>query len=364
MLEVREVTSLQRLRDFLRLPHLVYSESSPWVPPLTWQTLIQLGGPRDPHRRLLVAYDGERPVARIGVRIFPGILHFGFFECLEGYPEAARLLVEQGHALAPHLPLRGPCNFRLEDPYTGLLVDGFEQQPTFWSSYNPPYYVSYLADCGLSKVQDLNTYRCDWDTLRLEPVERRALRAKEREVSVRTLDRKDRVSDIRQVAAVMNEALQGNWGFEPFDEDQIKELTLLSYLFLDPRWLFLAESSSRVVGCCIVLPDYNPWIRKTRGRLTPWLLWKLLFAKEELGNVRAWGLGVLESHRKLFAAPALIGACVDRCRELGVAWAEISWILEDNGPMNAMLGTIGAQKSRVHRVLERDPIQRPLESPP
>lgn len=79
-------------------------------------------------------------------------LHFGYFEALPSTRhEEVRALVELGHQLAPHLPMRGPHHFRLEDPYTGLLVDGFDFEPHFLMSYNPPYYEELLAGAGLNK---------------------------------------------------------------------------------------------------------------------------------------------------------------------------------------------------------------------
>jgi GNAT superfamily N-acetyltransferase len=358
MINVIEVKNWRQLRAFMTLPHRLYDGDSPWVPSLHLQTLVQIGKPFDKERRLYLALDGSELVGRIGVKLHHAhdekTLNFGFFECAEGYPQAAVKLIEEAHKLAPELTMRGPFNFRMEDPYTGLLVDGFSVRPSFWSSYNPPYYVEYLSQAGLTKTMDLITYRLDWNNVKLDALERLAQRAKKRGIEIRTLDPKNRMADVRQVARVMNEALKDNWGFEAFTEEQVRELALLSYLFLDPKWLLLAEKSEHTAGCCIVLPDYNPWIKKTNGRLTPWLVWKLLFCKDELTKVRAWALGVLSVYRSSGTAFSLVDSVIDRCRRGGVLEAEISWILETNKLMNSLLLKAGAERSRVHRILQRD----------
>jgi GNAT superfamily N-acetyltransferase len=361
MLTIVEVRGWRRLRDFLRLPHRIYGDGSPWVPPLDLQLMIQLGNPFDKSRRLLLALDGSRVVGRIGVKIHQAeseaALHFGFFECMEGYPDAAEVLIEKAHQLAPDLTMLGPFNFRMEDPYTGLLVDGFSERPTFWSAYNPPYYVEYLSRAGLNKVMDLFTYRFDWERVETSFIERLAGRARERGIELRSLDPRNRVKDIRKVAKVMNEALKDNWGFEVFTEEQVRELTVLSYLFLEPYWLTLAEKSEQAVGCAIVLPDFNPWLKETNGRLTPWLIWKILFCKKELTSMRAWALGVLSQYRRGGAAFALLWDLIERGRDWGVTEAEVSWILETNLPMNAIMEKAGLQRNRVHRILQREPLR-------
>lgn len=357
MLKVVEVDSWKRLRQFLSLPRQLYPVGSHWVPPLTLQTLIQLGAPRDKSRKLFLCLDDDRVVARLGVKTHKHVdeekLHFGFFECAEAYPEAVTLLFEKAQAFRPDLSMLGPYNFRMEDPYTGILVEGFEQSPIFWSSYNPPYYNDYLVAQGFEKVMDLVTYYIDQSIVNETKLTRRAEHAKNKNIDIQPLNLKKRVADIREIAVVMNEALQDNWGFEPFTEEQVKELTLLSYLFLDPEWLLLARHDGNIAGCSICLPDYNPWLKKTGGRLTPWLLWKLLFCKRELSHVRAWALGVLPQFRRMFAAPALIWEIVQTGRRVGVHSADVAWILESNGPMNATARSMGAHPIKTHRVLQR-----------
>lgn len=359
MLRVVNVNSWKRMQSFLSLPAQVYSRDPVWVPHLGLQTLLLLGSPFDRRKKLLLALDGDRPVARLAVKIHDHpenrALHFGFYECFEGYPEATQLLVEEAHQLAPELAMLGPYHFTMEDPYTGLLVEGFEHPPCFWASYNPPYYADYLERAGLHKVMDLWTYFWDWNHARLKPIERRAQKAAENGISVRSLDTRNRLKEIRGVAHAMNYALRDNWGFEDFSSSQVWELYFLSFLFLDPQWLLLAQHEEATVGACIILPDYNPWIQETGGRLTPGLLKKLFFQRDQLPRMRAWGLGVLPEYRSLLTAPALMQHAVEQGKARGVQTADVSWILESNTPMNSMLRAVGARRHKVHRVLQREP---------
>ena len=350
MLRVVNVNSWKRMQSFLSLPAQVYSRDPLWVPHLGLQTLLLLGSPFDRRKKLLLALDGDRPVARLAVKIHDHpenrALHFGFYECFEGYSEATRLLVEEAHQLAPELPMLGPYHFTMEDPYTGLLVEGFD---------HPPYYADYLERAGLHKVMDLWTYFWDWNHARLKPIERRAQKAAENGISVRSLDTRNRLKEIRGVAHAMNYALRDNWGFEDFSSSQVWELYFLSFLFLDPQWLLLAQHEEATVGACIILPDYNPWIQETGGRLTPGLLKKLFFQRGQLPRMRAWGLGVLPDYRSLLTAPALMQHAVEQGKARGVQTADVSWILESNTPMNSMLRAVGARRHKVHRVVQREP---------
>lgn len=306
-------------------------------------------------RRFLVAYSGQMAVARVGVKRHRGRLHFGFFECLRGHQQSGVALLKHAHRFAAELPMVGPFNFRMEDPYTGLLVEGFEHRPSFLVAYNPGYYQDILEEAGFVGTVDLNSYHGTWTDLRQTRIERRCRLAREAGLSVRRLSRRRRLRDFKQVVGVMNQALAENWGFEEFSGSHVWELTAASFLLLDPDWMLLVEQQHRMVGAAIVLPDYNLWLEQAAGRVSPQLLWRLLTQKKTLTRVRGWAFGVLPEVRALHAGPLLFNALLQQGHRAGVEEVEVSWVLAQNTGMNAMLRALGGRLVKVHRLFRREP---------
>lgn len=354
MLRVVEVRGWKRLRQFLELPYRVYADpDTPWVAPLWPHVLLMMGWPVGPEKRFYLALDGDRPVARLGARVHrhgsSTALHWGFFECLPSAGSSVGPLFEAARALAPGMVLRGPFHFEMEDPYTGILVDGFAEEPSLMCPWNPPFYDAFLQDAGLRPAMDLYSYRYDRGRVPLDRTRTRAERARANGVVVRTMQRHSELVDLFRL---VNETHRRNWGFEEYSEEQMRELALLSRVFLDPAGVFLAYHGERLVGCAVVLRDVNRFLKPARGRITPRLLWDLLFRREEVDIYRGYGLGVLEEGRSLDVAGALIQAVYDASRKHPWRSLEVSWVVATNGPMNALARALGGVRNKVHRVYE------------
>ena len=81
---------------------------------------------------------------------------FGFFDCRDDQEAATGLFeaVRDWFADQGIYKLRGPTNPSLNHEL-GLLIDGFDSQPTFMMTYNPPYYERLIENFGFRKTQDL-----------------------------------------------------------------------------------------------------------------------------------------------------------------------------------------------------------------
>lgn len=357
MLEIVRLSRESQAEGFLELAHQVYEGSPwPWVPPLRVQLRAAMGALQGPTRGHFLALRDGRPVARLGATVhrYPGYeaLHFGFYECLAGEAAATARLLEAARALAPGLPMRGPYQYRQEDFYTGLLTEGFDDAPSYGTAFNPPYYQALLTGAGLRSVMRLVTYAATEADHRPELLRTRAQRALAGGVSVRSLNPWRRLRDVRAAVGVMNDTLRDNWGFEPIGWGQTLELYLLSLLFLDPQWLKLAEWQGKTVGTLILLPDCNPWLRESRGRLTPRLLWRLWRRSPGLDRLRAWALGIRPEARAVDVTAALLDSIPAAALAAGFRRVELSWILEDNHAMHSLVRALGLRRTRTHEILE------------
>ena len=81
------------------------------------------------------------------------------------------------------------------------------------------------------------------------------------------------------------------------------------------------------------------------------MIWKLLFKKKEIRQIRTWGFGVLPEFRAQHTAPALLQAGIEQAQNLEIQKTQVAWVLENNVAMNAMLRAVGAERLKTHRVL-------------
>ena len=360
MTEILDVTTRHQVAQFLAFPDSIYPTATRWVAPLRIHVRHMMGSLQGADRGYWLALEQGQLLARLGARVHHDraepALHFGFFECRPGSQGAVRALFSRAHQIAPELPMRGPYHYHQEDPYAGILVQGFDENPTLMMPYNPPYYEDYLAQAGLEPLMDLYSYEFARDRFRPDLMRSRANRAFDRGVRVRTMDPWRRHRDMSSIIEMVNQTHSRNWGFEEYKGDMARELLLLGRFFLEPGLVFLAFHGGQPVGFVIIVRDFNPLLKPARGRLGLGLLWRFLFGGKRLDVYRGYGIGVLEGARALDVGAALVQAVVEESqRHPRGRVLEVAWTLANNRPMNALAVALGGRRNKVHRIFQRAP---------
>ena len=235
------------------------------------------------------------------------------------------------------------------------ISQGYDREPYFLMPYNPPYYDDYIRKAGFGLSMDLFTYQVVNTTGVGEVIDRNAEMARQQGVSVRTIDFKNLWTEARTIAAIFNDALSKNWGFEEFCDDQVKEMVQMFKLFIDPRFVALAQKDGKDVGCLIMLPNYNPLIKDSKGRITPKLVWRYLRRKKIVRHLRGYALGVLKDYHGYGIGSMLTQEMFSLAEKAGLREGEISWILANNGPMNELTKAMGGRHNKVYRIYEKNP---------
>lgn len=347
------------MKEFLALPSKIYEKVPLYVHPLNLHMKMMMGKLGSPGKKFFIAKENGKTVARLGVKIHEHAgkktLNFGFFEVIEGHQAVVAKMFEEAQKVAPDLKMMGPFHFRMEDPYIGVLIEGYERDPYFLMSYNPKYYDEYLRTAGLTTLMDLFTYQIDNKDTLTPVIYENAKKAKDAGVTIRTLNMKNLWSEANTIARIFNDALSKNWGFEEFLQEQVKEMVQLFKLFIDPRVVALAQKDNKDVGCLIMLPNYNPIIKAGKGRITPGLVLKYFQRKKLVNTFRGYALGVLRDYHSYGIGSALTKEMFDIGDKAGYVQAEISWILANNGPMNELSKAMGGQHNKVYRIYEKSP---------
>lgn len=350
------------MKQFLELPQRIYTDKYPnYVTPLNLHMKMMIGKLNSTQKMLFIAQKGNEIVARCGFKVHKHsgkeALHFGFFECTEGHLDAAKALIEKGHSLFPNLTMRGPFHFRMEDPYIGILVEGFELDPYFLMSYNPPYYSDYLEKSGMKKTMDLYTYELSTYNPVDPLITKNANVARNNGYSIRFPDKKNLRTEATSIAKIFNDALSDNWGFEEFIKEQVDEMVLMFKYFLDLRVIAIVHKDGKDVGCLIMIPNFNAMIKPSKGKFTLKTLWRY-FNRQKLsqGKLRGYALGVLKEHHGQGIGSLLVDEMYKIGGRIGYNYAEISWVLANNGPMNELSKAMNGKQNKVYRIFDRPPV--------
>ncbi|MDQ5857412.1 MAG: N-acetyltransferase [Acidobacteriota bacterium] len=325
---------------------------------------------RHAEMQLFVARRGPSDVGRIAAILdrahneFHGesVAFFGFFESIDD-PEVAGRLFDAAALWGRERKLevlRGPANPSLNDE-AGLLVDGFGSPPVFMMTYNPPSYVALLEDAGFRKAKDLLAY---WFEIGPEPqarLDRLAdrVRRNEPDVVVRKVSKRTLRADLPKIRDIYNSAWEKNWGFVPMTPDEMDFMAGRLKPLLDEDFVFLAErrrddGSPEPIAFQLAMPDYNPAIAATKGRLLPFGWLKFLIARRRVDTLRVVTLGIKREYRLRGINAVMFATSLRSALGRGFTGVEVSWLLEENEMVIRTVKLWGGRLYKTYRIYERE----------
>ena len=368
------VTQPTEMKAFLDLPWRIYTQDPLWVPPLKKEVAKLLDPKAHPfwqfaEHRLFLARRGGETVGRIAGIVDHNYNRFhdermgiwGFFECANDLEAAAALLGGVADWLRSKgmTFLRGPLN-----PSTnyeaGLLVDGYQQQPVFMMTYNPPYYPELVESCGFSKEKDLLSF---WVDRHWQPppwVERLARRISNKaNIQMRPLRvREDFHTELKYVKEIYHEAWFDNWGFVPMTDAEWEEVGHSLKRVIDPGLGFFMLDGQEPIGVGIIIPDINPLLKRLNGKIgmLGWL--KFLLYRREINGLRGLIFGIRRKYRQiglpLLAFDYLFRTVIQNPQYKDYQYIELGWNLEDNDLINQWYLDGGVKVNKRFRIYRKE----------
>ncbi len=282
---------------------------------------------------------------------------FGFFECINDqsvanllFKVAADWLRERGHT-----DIMGPSNPSMMDE-VGILVDGFEYDPSIMMPYHKPYYKDLVSNAGFNKAMDLYAFRVSQSTVNLDRMYRaeELVRRRIPKLNIREVDTKDLDNEVEIVRNVFNQAWSGNWGFIPLTKSELEDLASDLKLILDPKVAHIAEVDGEPVAFSIALPDLNQALKHMDGTLFPTGIFKLLWHRRNINQIRTALMGVIPKYQGKGIDALLHKEAILNGREVGYKSSELSWVLESNKGMIRVAEKIGAKVEKTYRMYSKD----------
>ena len=374
-IEIHPVESAADRKAFIRVAAPIYADDPNFVAPLEFELGDRLNPAKNPvlksspHQLWIAKRDGA-PVGRIGAIVNRAHLdlhqddtgHFGFLECIDD-PDVMKILVEtasqwiRGHGLAQ---IAGPFNFSVNEE-CGLLVDGFDTPPYFMMPHGRRYYAAQLEQLGFQQAMDMHALEY-YPVRQFIPEKRMRFIEKalaKPNVSIRTLNTKDLLGDVRTIIDIYNDAWSDNWGFIPFTEAQAEHMASELRPIIQKHNVVLCYYNDEPAAFGLVLPNMNRVIHDFNGRLLPFnwakLLWRLKIKGPDQSRMPLMGVRKKLHKKPVGAAFAykIIDMVNSANMDHGVTHSELSWILDNNESMLNMLTEMGGKIYKTYRIYKK-----------
>jgi len=375
----------KELKDFVKLPWVLYNPLEPYVPPpnmfLLGNRLLGAVGlltsqhPFHEHSQVIyfLAKRGKKVLGRVAACINRNYIDyhnekagfFGFYELINDREishmllgACSRWLRKQGMRL-----VYGPCNFSSNETW-GLLIDSFDMRAFIETPYNKPYYRDFIEEFGFVKAKDLYAQIMPVKDTKETKVRRERLDKiaekiqKRHNVTIRPIDMKNMEADVDIVHEIHNIAWKDNWGHIPMTKGEVDDLKESLKFIVDPAIFNLIFVGDDPAAFLWAMPDLNEMIQRKRfGLLNTDLarIVRIILKKNKVRRMRLVGFGIKPEYRKLGLDAVIIREsfrntqkrdCYEEC--------ELSWLLEDNVLILRLGEALNAKKYRTWRIFQKN----------
>jgi hypothetical protein len=285
---------------------------------------------------------------------------FGFLDTIDDADVAKALLDAASNWLRARgmKTIRGPLSLSLNEEM-GCLVDGFDTPPMIMMPHHRAYQGGLIEQAGFTKLKDAYAWR--YHVGDVPPRVRKAHDDIEAmpEVKSRHVDMKNLDADLRIIMDVYNDAWNDNWGFVKSTERELSKMAADLKLIAFPELSYITEIDGEPAAVALALPNLNELIKDMKGKLGPLGLPKLIWRLKVVGphTARLIILGIrkkFRGQRKYAALSAYLYAKMNAAgKRLGLEGGELSWTLEDNGPVNTGIKLMGGKIYKTYRLYEK-----------
>ncbi|MFP4179257.1 MAG: hypothetical protein ACLFNZ_06055 [Spirochaetaceae bacterium] len=357
-------------KEFISLPFTIYRHNSRYVPWFKKQmkNILARRHPYFEHSdgEFFIALRNKETVGRIALleprryndyhRCRDG--RFYFFDAKDDL-EASRALFRHAEewARARNLTrLIGPQGFSSFSG-AGILIDGFEHTASMtMMPYHFPYYRELMESCGFVKHKDFYSAKIDArsQTLPVKYQRIAEITLKRGRFTVPSLQSK---KELKKLAAEVGHIYNSSWGehddFTPLTEGELEQIREELLHVSEPSLVKVIRSGREVAGFVLAFPDLSRVMQKSRGRLNPYILYRMLKEKKKAEHFIINGLGILPEHRRTGGIAVLFNEITKSLREHGVKTAELTQIAETTDLMMSNIGKLNAKIYKTHRVYQK-----------
>lgn len=367
---IREVVTRRDKRKFIYLPSQVHKNDTNWLPPIymdEWELFDEKKNKSYQYADtvLYIAEKDNKVVGRImGLinRRYNSIHNeehgrFCFMECYEDQELVHALIskVEQWVKDRGMVKIVGPLAFSDKDPQ-GFQIEGFDYPKFIVCPTNAAYLPEMIAKEGFAKHRDLVNYLAktpdDLPEVYKKILSRVSENKEYRIIEFKT--RRELKPYVIPALELMNQTFMEIYGFVPLTDSEKKELTARYLMILDPKFIKVIEAPNGLIGFAIGMPDISDAIRRSRGKLFPFGILRMMRASRRSKKLLMLLGGVRKDYRgkgiDVLMAVKILQESIEQKMEL----IDLHLVLETNSKMRAECERIGGKIIKRFRIYQKD----------
>jgi GNAT superfamily N-acetyltransferase len=367
IIEVADDATLQK--QFLLLPVKLYAEDDNWIRPLD-QDIENTFNPKKnkyfKHGEAIrwILQDSERQtIGRVAAFINHETANkedqptggMGFFECIED-EKAAFLLFETCKnwlSLKGMEAMDGPINFGERDSFWGLMIKGWQYEPTYKMPWTKPYYIPFFENYGFKDYFQQYVYVTPIKAATVaDTVEDKARKVYANEAyDFRHIEKSKLAKYGEDFRTIFNEAWAKFPGVKEMTKDQAQSLVNTMKPIIDEQLTWFAYAGERPIAFFIVIPDLNQIVKYMNGKFGTWQ--KLKFALLLMRGVITRTCGVIFGVVPDFQGKGIESAIALRFRQAGrdnphyqYETIDMNWVGDFNPKMNRFVTQLGTTRDK------------------
>ena len=366
-MQLTEVTGRQAAKDFIKVNVLMNALNSKYIRPLDNEVNDVFDANKNKQfkygtsKRWVLKDEQGRLTGRIAAFTSTKYLNkgdtipvgsLGFFDCINDQP-AANLLFDTAKKWLETQGMQamdGPVNFGERDKWWGLMVEGFDTEPMYGISFNPPYYEKLFETYGFQNFYNQYYYSLSADKLLGDKYpERHARFASKPDYAARHIDKNQLEKYAGDFSTVYNAAWSQHDEGKEISTDQALKLFKKMKPIMDETIIWFAYYKEQPIGMWINIPDLNQYFKYFNGKFG-WIEKLRLFILQKIKPARKMNgvaFGIVPKFQALGIDAFMIYSVVLLVKEQGrYDGIEMGWAGDWNPRMINIYKALGASQSR------------------
>jgi len=357
-------------RMFLEFPVSLYASDPNWIRPLDQDIEVIFDPNKNFHLKKgeairWILFDGnQNPIGRVAAfyentepdKSNLKMAGMGFFEVIDDENAAIILfdacknwLKEKGFE-----GMDGPINFGERDSFWGLMIKGWEFEPTYKMPWTKPYYISFFENYGFKDYFQQYVYVSSIRGANVTAgIEEKAQRIYQNpNYNFKHIEKSNLAKYAEDFKIIYNAAWAKFPGVSEMTSEQAQKLVKQMKPIIDEQLLWFAYSElDEPVAFFIVIPDLNQIVKHLHGKLDTWGKIKFLLLKSRGVLTRTCGVifGVVPEHQGKGVESAIALRFRTAAREnpfYPYTTMDMNWVGDFNPKMMRFVSQLGATNDK------------------
>jgi len=357
-------------RMFLEFPVSLYASDPNWIRPLDQDIEVIFDPNKNFHLKKgeairWILFDGnQNPIGRVAAfyentepdKSNLKMAGMGFFEVIDDENAAIILfdacknwLKEKGFE-----GMDGPINFGERDSFWGLMIKGWEFEPTYKMPWTKPYYISFFENFGFKDYFQQYVYVSSIRGANITAgIEEKAQRIYQNpNYNFKHIEKSNLAKYAEDFKIIYNAAWAKFPGVSEMTSEQAQKLVKQMKPIIDEQLLWFAYSElDEPVAFFIVIPDLNQIVKHLHGKLDIWGKIKFLLLKSRGVLTRTCGVifGVVPEHQGKGVESAIALRFRTAAREnpfYPYTTMDMNWVGDFNPKMMRFVSQLGATNDK------------------